>query len=204
MTLERIEGLPSGVALCLSHYPPVERRERKASEEAAIGAMLRALLGEAQSFNRAHDATGRPFLPSKPEVSMSLSHAEGCAALLLTPSSLRPGVDVETYRPQLYAVASRYLTEAEWEKGCRLAPQLTELELCTLLWSAKETAFKVFGPSDASLHNFVLETLTPLEQTLRLRYPREETELVVHYELRPDYLFTFGWYGCLPDACPEH
>lgn len=204
MTLERIEGLPSGVALCLSHYPRVERRERKASEEAAIGAMLRALLGEAHSFNRAHDATGRPFLPSKPEVSMSLSHAEGCAALLLTPSSLRPGVDVETYRPQLYAVASRYLTEAEWEKGCRLAPQLTELELRTLLWSAKETAFKVFGPSDASLHNFILETLTPLEQTLRLRYPREETELIVHYELRPDYLFTFGWHGRLPDATPEH
>ena len=204
MTLEYIEGLPSGVALCLSHYPPVERRERKASEEAAIGAMLRALLGEAQSFERAHDATGRPFLPSKPEVSMSLSHAEGCAALLLAPSSLRPGVDVETYRPQLYAVASRYLTEPEWEKGCRLAPQLTELELRTLLWSAKETAFKVFGPSDASLHNFVLETLTPLEQTLCLRYPREETELVVHYELRSDYLFTFGWHGLLTDTCPEH
>lgn len=203
MTLEHIEGLPSGVALCLSHYPRVERRERKASEEAAIGAMLRALF-EAQSFNRAHDATGRPFLPSKPEVSMSLSHAEGCAALLLTPSSLRPGVDVETYRPQLYAVASRYLTEVEWEKGCRLAPQFTELELRTLLWSAKETAFKVFGPSDASLHNFVLETLTPQEQTLRLRYPREETELVVRYELRSDYLFTFGWHGLLTDTCPEH
>ena len=204
MMLEHIEGLPSGVALCLSHYPRVGRRERKASEEAAIGAMLRALLGEAQSFNRAHDAIGRPFLPSKPEVSMSLSHAESCAALLLTPSFLRPGVDVETYRPQLYAVASRYLTEPEWEKGCRLAPQLTELELRTLLWSAKETAFKVFGPSDASLHNFVLETLTPLEQTLCLRYPREETELVVRYELRSDYLVTFGWHGLLTDTCPEH
>ena len=204
MMLEHIEGLPSGVALCLSHYPRVERRERKASEEAAIGAMLRALLGKAHSFNRAHDATGRPFLPSKPEVSMSLSHAEGCAALLLTPSSLRPGVDIETYRPQLYAVASRYLTEAEWEKGCRLAPQLTELELRTLLWSAKETAFKVFGPSDASLHSFILETLTPLEQTLCLRYPREETELVIRYELRSDYLFTFGWHGLLTDTYPEH
>lgn len=204
MTLEYIKGLPSGVALCLSHYPRVERRERKASEEAAIGAMLRALLGEAQSFNRAHDATGRPFLPSKPEVSMSLSHAESCAALLLTPSSLRPGVDVETYRPQLYAVASRYLTEVEWKKGCRLAPQLTELELRTLLWSAKETAFKVFGPSDASLHSFILETLTPQEQMLCLRYPREETELIVRYELRSDYLFTFGWHGRLADASPEH
>ena len=198
MTLEHIEGLPSGVALCLSHYPRVERRERKASEEAAIGVMLRALLGEAQSFERAHDAIGRPFLPELPERSMSLSHAEGCAALLLAPSSLRPGVDVETYRPQLYAVASRYLTETEWKKGCHLAPQLTELELRTLLWSAKETAFKVFDPSDASLHNFILETLTPQEQTLRLRYPREEMELVVRYELRPDYLLTFGWHGCLP------
>ena len=194
MTLERIEGLPSGVALCLSHYPRVERRERKASEEAAIGAMLRALLGEAQSFNRAHDATGRPFLPSKPEVSLSLSHAEGCAALLLTPSSLRPGVDVETYRPQLYAVASRYLTESEWDLLEHSAPSLSELQLRTLLWSAKETAFKIFGPSDASLHGFTLERIDPTSQQLRLGYAREAASLTVHYTLRPDYLFTFGWH----------
>ena len=40
MTLEHIEGLPSGVALCLGHFPVVGRRERRSSEEAAVGTIL--------------------------------------------------------------------------------------------------------------------------------------------------------------------
>ena len=113
--------------------------------------------------------------------------------MLLTPATLRPGVDIETYRPQLRAVASRYLTASEWDLLEHSAPSLSELQLRTLLWSAKETAFKIFGPPDASLHGFTLERIDPASQQLRLGYTREATSLTVHYTLRPDYLFTFGW-----------
>ena len=178
MTLEHIEGLPSGVALCLGHFPVVGRRERRSSEEAAVGTILCDLFGSATA----------------PELSVSISHAEGHAAVLLTPSTLRPGVDIETYRPQLRAVASRYLTESEWNLLEHSAPSLSELQLRTLLWSAKETAFKIFGPPDASLHSFTLERIAPTSQQLRLGYAREATSLTVHYTLRPDYLFTFGWH----------
>ena len=130
---------------------------------------------------------GRPFLPSAPEQSVSISHAEGHAAVLLTPSTLRPGMDIETYRPQLRAVASRYLTEVEWDLLEHSAPSLSELQLRTLLWSAKETAFKIFGPPDASLHSFALESIDPASQQLRLGYAREATSLTVHYTLRPDF-----------------
>ena len=194
MTLEYIEGLPSGVALCLGHFPVVGRRERRSSEEAAVGTILCDLFGCATPPQRKHDATGRPFLPSAPEQSVSISHAEGHAAVLLTPSALRPGVDIETYRPQICAVASRYLTESEWDLLEHSAPSLSELQLRTLLWSAKETAFKIFGPPDASLHCFTLERIDPASQQLRLSYAREGTSLTVHYTLRPDYLFTYGWH----------
>lgn len=193
MTLEYIEGLPSGVALCLGHFPVVGRRERRSSEEAAVGTILCDLFGSATPPQREHDATGRPFLPSAPEQSVSISHAEGHAAVLLTPAALRPGVDIETYRPQICAVASRYLTESEWDLLEHSAPSLSELQLRTLLWSAKETAFKIFGPPDASLHCFTLERIDPASQELRLGYAREATSLMVHYTLRPDYLLTFGW-----------
>ena len=194
MTLEHIEGLPSGVALCLGHFPVVGRRERRSSEEAAVGAILCNLFGSAAPPQREHDATGRPFLPSAHEQSVSISHAEGHAAVLLTPSMLRPGVDIETYRPQLRAVASRYLTASEWDLLEHSAPSLSELQLRTLLWSAKETAFKIFSPPDASLHGFTLESLDPVACELRLGYAREATSLTVHYTLRSDYLFTSGWH----------
>ena len=159
-----------------------------------MGTILCDLFGSATPPQREHDATGRPFLPSAPEQSVSISHAEGHAAVLLTPSTLRPGVDIETYRPQIRAVASRYLTESEWCLLEHSAPSLSELQLRTLLWSAKETAFKIFGPPDASLHGFTLERIDPASQELRLGYAREGTSLTVHYTLRPDYLFTFGWH----------
>ena len=159
-----------------------------------MGAILCDLFGSAAPPEREHDATGRPFLPSAPEQSVSISHAEGHAAVLLTPSTLRPGVDIETCRPQIRAVASRYLTEGEWDLLEHSAPSLSELQLRTLLWSAKETAFKIFGPPDASLHGFTLERIDPASQQLRLGYAREATSLTVHYTLRPDYLFTFGWH----------
>ena len=178
MTLEYIEGLPSGVALCLGHFPVVGRRERRSSEEAAVGTILCDLFGCAAPPEREHDAKGRPFLPSAPEQSVSISHAEGHAAVLLTPATLRPGVDVET----------------EWALLEHSAPSLSELQLRSLLWSAKETAFKIFGPPDASLHSFTLERIDPASQELRLGYAREATSLTVHYTLRPDYLFTFGWH----------
>ena len=114
--------------------------------------------------------------------------------MLLTPSTLRPGVDIETCRPQIRAVASRYLTEVEWDLLEHVAPSLSELQLRTLLWSAKETAFKIFGPPDASLHSFTLESIDPTSQELCLGYVREATSLTVHYTLRPDFLFTFGWH----------
>ena len=78
-----------------------------------MGTILCDLFGSATPPQREHDAKGRPFLPSAPEQSVSISHAEGHAAVLLTPSTLRPGVDIETYRSQIRAVASRYLTESE-------------------------------------------------------------------------------------------
>ena len=153
------------------------------------------LFGSATPPEREHDATGRPFLPSTPEQSVSISHTEGHAAVLLTPSTLRPGVDIETYRPQLRAVASRYLTESEWDLLEHSAPSLSELQLRTLLFGPRRmTAFKIFGPPDASLHSFTLERIDPTSQELRLGYAREATSLTVHYTLRPDYLFTFGWH----------
>ena len=159
-----------------------------------MGTILCDLFGCATPPEREHDATGRPFLPSAPEQSVSISHAEGHAAVLLSPSTLRPGVDIETYRPQIRAVAPRYQTEVEWDLLEHAAPSLSELQLRTLLWSAKETAFKIFGPPDASLHGFALESIDPASQELRLGYAREATSLTVHYTLRPDYLFTFGWH----------
>ena len=189
MILEHIEGLPLGVALCLCHFPPVPRSKRRSVEQRAVELILSELLGESTP-RRGYNPLGRPILLDYPDRSLSISHAEGHAAVLLTPSpDGTPGVDIETYRPQLYDVASRYLHPDEWER-VQVTSYLTELQLRSLLWSAKETAYKVFNPSGASLLSFIATELRPDELTLA--YPQGGTQLRIGYQLRPDYLFSYG------------
>lgn len=189
MILEHVEGLPLGVALCLCHFPPTSRSKRRSVEQGAVELILSELLGESAP-RRDYDPLGRPILLDHPDRSLSISHTEGHAAVLLTPSpDGTPGVDIETYRPQLYEVASRYLHPDEWERMQATSP-LTELQLRSLLWSAKETAYKVFNPQGASLLSFTATELRPDE--LILAYPQGGTQLRLGYQLRPDYLFTYG------------
>lgn len=189
MILEYVEGLPLGVTLCLCHFPPAPRSERRSVEQKAVELILSELLGESAP-RRGYDPLGRPILLDHPDRSLSISHAEGHAAVLLTPSADgTPGVDIETYRPQLYEVASRYLHPDEWERVLATSP-LTELQLRSLLWSAKETAYKIFNPPGASLLSFTAVELRPDE--LILAYPQGSTQLRLGYQLRPDYLFTYG------------
>ena len=189
MILEYVEGLPLGVTLCLCHFPPAPRSERRSVEQKAVELILSELLGESAP-RRGYDPLGRPILLDHPDRSLSISHAEGHAAVLLTPSADgTPGVDIETYRPQLYEVASRYLHPDEWERVLATSP-LTELQLRSLLWSAKETAYKIFNPPGASLLSSTATELRPDE--LILAYPQGSTQLRLGYQLRPDYLFTYG------------
>nr|WP_313965970.1 4'-phosphopantetheinyl transferase superfamily protein [uncultured Porphyromonas sp.] len=189
MILEHIEGLPLGVALCLCHFPPVSRSERRSVEQRAVELILSELLGESAP-RRGYDPLGRPILLDHPDRSLSISHTEGHAAVLLTPSADgTPGVDIETYRPQLYEVASRYIHPDEWER-VQATSLLDELQLRSLLWSAKETAYKVFNPPGASLLSFTATELRP--DGLILTYPQGGTQLRIGYQLRPDYLFTYG------------
>lgn len=195
MILEHIEGLPLGVALCLCHFPPAPRSERRSVEQKAVELILSELLGESKP-RRGYDALGRPILLDHPDRSLSVSHAEGHAAVLLTPSADSvPGVDIETYRPQLYDIASRYLHAEEWD-WVHATSSLEELQLRSLLWSAKETAYKIFNPSDASLLGFTVAQLSADE--LVLDYAEGGAQLRLGYQLRSGYLFTYGTHPSAP------
>lgn len=82
--------------------------------------------------------SGKPFLPDGPH--LSLSHGEGLAALLL---SDRPcGVDVQKPDEKLFRIRHKFCHPEE------LAEAMTHpdpLAFLTLLWTAKEAVFKVFG-----------------------------------------------------------
>jgi 4'-phosphopantetheinyl transferase len=107
---------------------------------AAAGAPLAQLRNE---------ATGRPFLQGAgPQPAVSLSHSgEWVAALLAAPGTAL-GIDVEVVRDKARRIATKFLNKTELAAvvQAQLADTAgpdSELERYSLLWSAKETLYKL-------------------------------------------------------------
>ena len=114
-----------------------------------------------------HDETGRPVLRGpEPQPAVSLSHSgEWVAALLAAPGTAL-GIDVEMVRDKARRIASKFLNEAELaivsqaQLVHETAPAGT-LELYSLLWSAKETLYKLAGQRGIIFRDNLLLDLPP-------------------------------------------
>lgn len=88
--------------------------------------------------------TRKPFLPGE-TYHFSISHCGNFAAAIAS-SHQRVGIDIELVSPRIEKIAPKFLGPhekaflQEWELFDRL-----QLELVTVLWSAKEAVFKWYG-----------------------------------------------------------
>ena len=108
-----------------------------------------------------NDASGRPFLTGADSVPVvSLSHSGAWVAALLAPPGSAVGIDVEVVRDKALRIARKFLNAAELAaaEGSGLAetaelgpalpgtsPTPPDIDLFSLLWSAKETLYKLAG-----------------------------------------------------------
>jgi 4'-phosphopantetheinyl transferase len=94
-----------------------------------------------------NDGTGRPWLAGTGHgLTMSLSHSGAWAAAVVARGG-RTGVDVEMIRDKAQRLASKFLAPAEWAAAQLAVPASSGTEGAsahyTLLWSAKETLYKL-------------------------------------------------------------
>ena len=170
--IEQVEGLPDGIALYLCRFTSEGRKEQSSGERKEQlnrgRELVLHLIQEALSLpsppELAHHPSGAPFLPQHPEISISISHAVGVVAVLLASNIYRLGVDVEQRRPQLLQVQAKYLHGDELPMLLPCIPD--ELTALTLLWSAKETLFKLLQPPSQSLLDFRLRDFSLLPSAL--------------------------------------
>lgn len=97
-----------------------------------------------------YDNTGKPHLKNK---HISISHSKDVIGIYIHPDK-KIGIDVEHYGEKIFRVASRFMNEYEKNK---YAAQ--DLEVLTLIWSAKECVFKKYGAETTffASHQTVLE-----------------------------------------------
>jgi phosphopantetheinyl transferase len=111
-----------------------------------------------------NDATGRPFLAgASPVPAVSLSHSGAWVAALLAPPGTAVGVDVEAVRDKAQRIARKFLNDDEQAavKPFILADAVVDNELFSLLWSAKETLYKLAGQRGIIFRQNLLLDLPP-------------------------------------------
>ena len=173
MPLHSLTSLPGGVTLGLWHltetpaalwpglanapfyYPLLPARTegpRQAQWLAGRRLVQRLLAATGQPLLPVrNDEAGRPFLEGVgPTPAVSLSHSGEWVAALLAPPGTPLGIDVEVVRDKAQRIARKFLNAQELADLEYLTlPPLPgtdpSQELFSLLWSAKETLYKLAG-----------------------------------------------------------
>ncbi len=128
---------------------PEYKHEKRLTEQASTLIMLAHLLGRYARLS--HTPEGAPILTSHPHLHISISHTKGAYAVSLSPH--RHGIDIERHSPRALRLRQRFLLPQEAHLHFSSATFSAEEE-ATILWCAKEAAFKAFSSP----------TLTRLEQ----------------------------------------
>ncbi|GAA4362488.1 hypothetical protein GCM10023185_30520 [Hymenobacter saemangeumensis] len=168
--------------------------------------LLRTLLGPEASAAvlLRNEASGRPWLDGSPAGSVvSLSHSgEWVAALLNTQG--RAGIDIELVRAKARRLASKYLSEAEWAALPAPAEEAEALAHFSLLWSAKETLYKlaarrgIIFKEQLLLHSKSQTLSGELAATLVLDGSRTRHR-ICYSQPAPGYVLTYSFEDALPE-----
>jgi 4'-phosphopantetheinyl transferase len=167
---------------------------------ALIHRLLTEFLGQDLSHVMVHnDPTGRPWLAGDTGgLVVSLSHSGAWAAAVLTRGG-RAGVDVELIRDKAQRLASKFLNPTEWTAArtvAEVAAPVAAQAHYTLLWSAKETLYKlavrrgILFKQQLLLDSFVPHESGEIPATLVLD-GAETRHCICYCEPAPGYVLTY-------------
>lgn len=148
------------LAFARTHFPDLtldplpQGCGKRLVEVLSVRLLLRRLLG--RETRLAYHDTGRPYIPGSP-LTASISHSARLYALSLAP--FRHGIDVEQWGDRALRLLPRFVSpeEAAALASARM-PGLSDEQWATLLWSAKEAAYKYYDIPGTTLHpDFVLQ-----------------------------------------------
>ena len=144
-----------------------------------------------------NDATGRPWLMGQaPQMAVSLSHSGVWVAAMLAHGG-RAGVDVEIIRDKAQRLASKFLAPDEWAEAQAASLAAPDADAhYTLLWSAKETLYKlaarrgIIFKKQLLLNPFVPQVTGEIPATLLLDDIQTRHSICYH-QPAPGYVLTY-------------
>lgn len=132
----------------------------------------------------------KPILPSG-TYHFSISHCGDFAAVIVS-DNRSVGVDVELVTEKIERVRHKFLSLEEYTRveGIATERNITDLQLLTLLWSAKEAMFKWYGKGKVDFkENMQIQALSfdQITGAIQAQFTKEKTEnLQLRFELFGD------------------
>lgn len=113
---------------------------RSEREQAASRRLLSTVFGE--KAMKGHHADGAPFIVGREDIPISISHSSSTFLLAVGKTGCRIGADIESARPQLERVKSKFLTADESQRKDRIKDADAGMDFLAKCWTAKEAVYK--------------------------------------------------------------
>lgn len=127
-----------------------------------------------------HASNGKPLLSG---YQLSISHTRGYAVLVLSTTD-NVAVDIEQRSDRVARIAHKFIRPDE---------SYSSIEDMLLIWSAKETLYKLH--SDDDLQYFEMQSKSIESRTLLVENLKQKKVVEINFELTDDYVLT---YSCEP------
>jgi phosphopantetheinyl transferase len=160
--------------------------------------LLQTLIGAEQMLQFRKAESGMPYLENS-QRHISLSHTKEHSAVMICDAGVC-GIDIETVHPRVQKVAHKFMNDSE--KG--LLKSDDDFETMMLLWSAKETIYKLYGNKKVDFKEHLLLSdlnfTTPQTGTLKgtLRKDEFQLELKIMFEFFEGQVLTYASNHKLP------
>lgn len=133
-----------------------------------------------------YDINGKPQLQHG---YISISHCQNLIAIYLHPNHTI-GIDIEHFHEKVKRVAPRFMNDQERKRF----PD-ADLQMLTLMWSAKEAVFKKYGGETtyfASIQDII--NINSAQQTIQLKIKKDTVEIeeLLNYQIFEDFVLVFS------------
>lgn len=196
---EPVEELLSMIRFSNGDKATFERFKNKSRQAHWLSYRLaiRQLLGDPIELEFYYDEFGKLHFKNH-DYNLSVTHSGDYSAVILN-SNHYVGIDIEKISDRINNVLLKFLSVEELKHVDENNPKLL-----TLLWSAKETLYKLFGTGDLVFDkNILLDPIEDLEEngSFKGRIVKEnfEKEYILKYFFIDDYAIVY----CVDDANVE-
>lgn len=170
------------------HFTNNSKAEVRKKEWLATRVLLKELLGEELTIS--HYPDGAPYLPDRPDLSISVSHTKGYAAVYCknTPA----GIDIEYRANRILKIKHKFMSEEE----LAMIDRKNESAHLLICWCAKETLFKLIRQEDVDFceHLHIRPFVFAVKGQMEVWESKTEKKeaFVLQYRVTPDFVLTFN------------